>query len=156
VLKWMFPVLFLGTVCHSQTSGSMLKPSSHYFSAIVGYNGFGNNFVEAGLGLQRWSKGHHMEGSAWAATAELKTDGSIIGFKLGRWFYGMGMAFAGNTIVYIDGNEVKAGVRPEVGFSVGLLKVVYGLNLLLPDYSDGRINVNVFNAVVAIPLMDSK
>jgi hypothetical protein len=92
-------------------------------------------FADIGLSRNTSSAiGHHHFSSAWFISTEFSPGNRfIIGPKIGTWTAGGvgAMALGLNMIYYTDFDKGSLVFRPEIGFGLDNVKVVYGYNAIL-------------------------
>lgn len=109
-------------------------------SLLIGYNQGYYGFAEIGLELNKeGASGIHNIDVSYIVSNEIKFGNkTTIGPKIGFWV-AAGPAAGLNLIYYTNFNQTSLVLRPEIGFGVTKLKLVYGYNLKL---TDGLTNIN--------------
>lgn len=107
-------------------------------TVLTGVN-FWKNGVFAEVGVAKYTNkniGYHLATSAYFLSTEINIltgKDFIIGPKIGGWISGGAapMAMGANLIYYTNFKNSNLYFRPEIGFGLMRVKVVYGYNVIL-------------------------
>lgn len=130
------------------------------FGLLAGYNFWHFHYMEVGASYSYLSVLDRAYPYAWATfvSSEIFINKTpIFGFKAGGWISGTaaGLAVGANAIYYTDFDEGSFQLRPEVGFGVGPIKIVYGYNFPITNKDFGRTNSHNISLTFLIPLKRS-
>lgn len=115
---------------------------------VVGYSLGKYSYGEVGLSL---NSSHHLFSFVKFIGTEFRIGQDfIVGPKIGFWFSG-GMAFGLNAIYYTDFDDGAFILRPEIGFGVLGLKLVYGYNWNLTNKDFRGINSHFGGITFSFP-----
>lgn len=129
-----------------------------HISLVTGGNFGGNNVLgELGISIKdNGIIGHHLHTSIWMVSSEFGfVDQFVVGPKVGLWLGG-GMCMGLNLIYYSNFNHGTLRFRPEVGFGINSLRVVYGYNFLVVNRRADFINKHVVGLNIVINLKKIK
>ncbi len=114
----------LDTVSHSWATKTYKKD----VSILAGYNQGKYGFADIGLAINYYGTNRHPFSLDYFVSSEIKLDNDvIIGPKIGVWLSG-GVAIGLNLIYYTDFDKSSVVFRPEFGFGIDKVKLVYGYN----------------------------
>ncbi|WP_379967253.1 hypothetical protein [Epilithonimonas sp. UC225_85] len=128
-------------------------------SVLTGINFWKNSlFAEVGLAKYKNSTdGHHLLSSAYFISTEvnlLTGKNFIIGPKIGGWISGGvgAIALGANLIYYTDFKNSNLYFRPEIGFGLMRVKIVYGYNARLTKNKLEGIPKSNIGIIYLLPL----
>lgn len=130
------------------------------FGLLAGYNFWHYHYVEIGASYSYLSVLDRAYPYAWAtfvSTEIFINKIPIFGFKAGGWVSGTaaGLAVGANAIYYTDFDDGSFQLRPELGFGVGPIKIVYGYNFPITNRNFGRTNSHNISLAFLVPLKKS-
>lgn len=112
------------------------------------------SYGEVGFSYSKYV--HGLFGIHHFISSEFKLgDKFVMGPKIGVWV-GSGMAFGLNAIYYTDFDDDALIFRPEIGFGIGGLKVIYGYNWNLTNRDFELINSHIFGIAYDIPVISKR
>lgn len=115
---------------------------------VVGYSLGKYSYGEVGLSL---NSSHHLFSYIRFIGTEFRIgDDFILGPKVGVWM-SAGMAFGLNAIYYTDFDDGALVLRPEIGFGLFGLKLVYGYNWNLTNKDFRGINSHFGGITFSFP-----
>lgn len=130
-------------------------------SVLTGINFWENSlFAEAGLAKYKNSTDvHHPFSSAYFISTEvnlLTGKNFIIGPKIGGWISGGagGIALGTSIIYYTDFKNSNLYFRPEIGFGLMRMKIVYGYNVRLTKNNLTGIPKSNIGIIYLLPLKE--
>jgi hypothetical protein len=130
------------------------------FCLLTGYSLGTYSYVDIGFSKNsNTTIGYHPFSSAYFASTEIKLgDKLILGPKIGGWIAGgsSAMVLGLNMIYYTDFDNGSLVLRPEIGFGVDKLKLVYGYNANLTKYRLERINKHLVGLAYCFKLKKLK
>ena len=124
----------------------------------LGYNYSSSHIVELGISFRNFkTAGYHMGENHLALSGEVILGNDlIIGPKISGWIAGgsSAMAMGFSLINYTDFNQNEFNVRPEIGFGLFGVKVVYGYNLKI--FGDGFDEISKSSFSLIFPIYSFK
>lgn len=127
-------IIFQSINISAQSKKDSLK-TERQLTVLTGVN-FWKNSLFAEIGLAKYKNstdGHHLFSSAYFVSTEvnlLTGKNFIIGPKVGGWVSGGvgAIALGANLVYFTDFKNSNLYFRPEIGFGLMRVKVVYGYN----------------------------
>lgn len=155
-LLYLIGSLLISTSSLFAQTGERARPdsTSKTININLGYNYSSNHIVELGMSFRNFkTTGYHMVESHLALSGEVVLGNEfIIGPKISGWIAGgsSAMAMGFSLIYYTDFSQNEFNVRPEIGFGLFGVKVVYGYNIKI--FGDGfdEISKNSFSLIFPI------
>jgi hypothetical protein len=120
----------------------------------LGYNYSSSHIVDLGISYRSFkTTGYHIGESHIAFSGEVILGNEIIiGPKISGWIAGGSSALVmGLSVInYTDFNQNQFGIRPEIGFGLFGVKVVYGYNIKLFGEGFTEISRSSFSFIFPI------
>lgn len=150
-------IIFQSIKISAQSKKDSLK-TERQIAVLTSVN-FWKNALFAEVGLAKYHNstvGYHPSSAAYFVSAEvnlLTGKNFIIGPKIGGWISGGAapMALGANLIYYTDFKNSNLYFRPEIGFGLMRVKVVYGYNVRITDHFLDGIPKSNIGIVYLIP-----
>lgn len=144
---------FESSVLSVAEKNDSLKITSYGFDnvlgVVLGYNLGKYSYGEVGVSL---NSSHHLFSFVKFIGTEFRIGQDfIVGPKVGFWFSG-GIAFGLNAIYYTDFDDGALVFRPEIGFGLFGLKLVYGYNWNLTNKDFKGINSHFGGITFSFPV----
>ena len=137
-------------------SGEIVRSdsTSKTININLGYNYSSSHIVEPGMSFRHFKRaGYHMFESHLAFSGEIVLGNElIIGPKISGWVAGgsSAMAMGLSLINYTDFNQNEFNIRPEIGFGLFGVKVVYGYNIKVFGDGINEISKSSFSFIFPI------
>lgn len=142
--RGLLKVLSLLLICLTGQSQTPDSSSNPYFSwrkkeisLLAGYSQGYFGFADIGFALNMYGTNRHPFSIHYFLSNEIKvSDRTIVAPKVGAWVAG-GFALGVNLIYYTDFDRAAWVFRPEIGFGIQKVKLVYGYNVRFNSSFEG-------------------